>query len=255
MNLLLVLLTLGMPMIATCATSTVVARGSPEERILFDPDRKREIPIGITPPAAKSTCAKTNACPVAFVSPGYGLSHTDYAFLVEPLAMSGYLVVTIQSVLPSDPKLANTGDLIAERTPMWERGADNLAFVKRTLSEELSGYDWGNLALIGHSNGGDISALAATRDPAFAGTLITLDHRRYPLPRSKALKLLSIRGSDFPADPGVLPNQQEATALGYCIVTVANARHNDMQDSGPGWLKATISETIVGFLTKRHCNA
>src|SRR5690606_31768005 len=99
----------------------------------------------------------------------------------------------------------DTGDMIADRSPMWGIGADNLRYVKAVLSERHPAYDWAHLVLVGHSNGGDLSALAVAQTPALASVLVTLDNRRYPLPRSGDIRVLSVRGSDFEADPGVLP--------------------------------------------------
>ena len=76
--------------------------------------------------------------------------------------------------------------------------------MRDTLSRTYTGFDWSHLTLVGHSNGGDISALAVHEWPSLATTLVTLDNRRYPLPRDQ-IRVLSIRGSDFDADAGVLP--------------------------------------------------
>ena len=87
----------------------------------------------------------------------------------------------------------------------------------------------------------------------FAQTLITLDHRRVPLPRSGLPAVLSIRASDFPSDPGVLYTEQEMAPLNVCIVSVANAKHNDMTDLGPDWLKVAISNMLLSFILGQ-CN-
>jgi hypothetical protein len=222
-------------------------------RTLLDHSRDREIPLEIQLPPARFLCTKDKLCPVAFISPGYGLYHTNFSFIAKPLVESGYMVVSIQGVLPSDPKLPNTGNIVVDRTPMWTRAAESLLFVKRTLAPEFNGYDWDDLILIGASNGGDYSALAASQNPHFSGTLITLDNRRYPLPTNKSIKLMSLRGSDFQADAGVLPTQEYIATLGYCIKTIPESKHNDMQDAGPEWLKNSISTAIINFLVNRHC--
>jgi hypothetical protein len=110
------------------------------------------------------------------------------------------------------------------------------------------------LALVGHSNGGDLSALALGESPTLATSLVTLDNRRYPLPRNHSINVLSIRGSDFEADAGVLPTAQEKGA-GTCITTIAGARHNDMNDHGPTELQSKISMLVVQFLKDGRCVA
>lgn len=72
--------------------------------------------------------------------------------------------------------------------------------------------------------------------------LVTLDNRRSPLPRDKAIRVLSIRASDTMADPGVLPSE------GACIVKIDGSRHNDMSDAGSAQLKQTITQALELFL-------
>lgn len=221
----------------------------------MDAARDRTIPVELTFPRAGSPCIATKTCRVAFLSPGYGLSHTDYTFIAEALAESGVLVVAISSMLPGDPKFGNSGDVMADRMPLWRIGAENLAFVKATLQAELPRYDWPHLVLIGHSHGGDFSALALAQEPMLATTLITLDHRRYPLPRTDSMSWLSIRGSDFQADPGVIPAAEERHLPRQCVQTIPDSRHNDMHDGGPPWLKARIVRVLLDYLQHGICHA
>lgn len=222
-----------------------------EARELFDERRNRAVPTEIMLPARDSACTSAHKCKVALLSPGYGLGPGDYRFLAAHLGSLGYMVVSIQSVLPNDPKSPDTGNIIADRTPMWQRGVDNLHFVRRALATEYPQYDWDGLTLVGHSNGGDLSALALSQDPTFAKAIVTLDNRRYPLPRSGGIQVLSIRGSDFPADAGVLPEVRKA---GSCIAAIPESRHNDMNDKGPAWLKSRINHLISEFLLHGRCN-
>lgn len=237
--------------IAVSAGRAGAAELQRHETELFDPARQRRIPLVVQPP--QGDC-RPNACRVAFFSPGYGLGPNDYRFLSDDLSRAGYLVVSIQSVLSDDPRPADTGNVVSDRMPMWTTGAENLAFVKSRLMREYPDYDWSNLLLVGHSNGGDFSALALVRTPGLATSLITLDNRRYPIPRDKAVRVLSIRGSDFPADPGVLPAEEEAAALGQCIVRIPDAKHDEMADHGPGWLKARITRIMGNFLDGNDCD-
>ncbi|KUM55040.1 hypothetical protein AR688_17510 [Rheinheimera sp. EpRS3] len=63
---------------------------------------------------------------------------------------------------------------------------------------------------------------------------------------------MSIRGSDFPADDGVLYTAEELKQFNGCIVQVADSEHNDMTDFGPGWLKNSLSNIIRAFVAG-HC--
>jgi pimeloyl-ACP methyl ester carboxylesterase len=236
----------------------IAAKANPPDRQsleLFDGARGRTIAIELRFPVGREACEPTRPCPVAFISPGYGLSHVEYSFIADALAERGHLAVSIQHDLPSDPALATSGDPMTVRMPAWRRGADTLRFVKTALSQRYPTYDWSQLQLIGHSNGGDLSALALHESPDLASSLITLDSRRHPLPREPSIRLLSIRASDFEADPGVLPTAPEQAATGACIVEIAGSRHNDMHDGGPSWLRTRIVGLIERFLHARPCDA
>lgn len=215
---------------------------------LRDAERSRDVPVYLYEPAG---CHVERPCPVALLSPGYGLPPTAYGFLASPLRDAGWLVVAVQHELPGDAPMPNTGNIQRDRTPAWERGVANLRFVRRALADRLPAYAWQRVVLIGHSNGGDVSSLLATQDAAFASALVTLDHRRVPLAEASAsLRVLSLRGSDFVADPGVLPAQ---AAPGTCLLRLPNARHDDMQDDGPAELKARLRDAVVAFLVRGRC--
>jgi pimeloyl-ACP methyl ester carboxylesterase len=219
---------------------------------LVDGARGRTIPVAIYLPSAKTRCAPARRCPVAVLSGGYGVSHFDYAFLARALTTLGYLVVSIQHDLPTDAALATTGDLVALRTPVWQRGGDNIRFAHAVLAAEYPGFAWDAVLLIGHSNGGDISTWLADDEPGIVAALITLDHRRMPLPRASAPRMLSIRAGDFPADPGVLPTPEEQRLLGLRVVTITGARHDDMNDAGSSRLKRAIVGEVRQFLKSPH---
>ena len=106
------------------------------------------------------------------------------------------------------------------RMPFWRTGVANLLFVRATLKRDYPQYDWDHLTLVGHSHGGDVSALLAQEQPALVTALVTLDNRRYPLPRTASPRVLSIRaGNDIPADPGVIPDAAAQAEVGMQVVT------------------------------------
>jgi len=218
-------------------------------RVVSDPQRQRNIPIQVSLPVNVAACSDDKQCPVVFLSSGYGVAYDKYAFISATLNKAGYLVVAIQHELPGDPPLAVTGHLFTERSENWKRGAETIRFIHNQLRAEFSAYNFNKLTLVGHSNGGDISSWLVTEGAEFVATLITLDHRRVPLPRSRSLSVLSIRGSDFPADEGVLYTEQEKMLFKGCIVQINNSKHNDMTDFGPDWLKSSISNILLAFLS------
>lgn len=223
--------------------------------IINDSERTRSIPTIITEPHQSAVnCTNKNKCPVAFISAGYGIPHGDYSFISELLNENGYLSVSIRHELKTDPPLSVTGDLYKTRLENWQRGVKTLKVVKNRLEKQFSDYDFNNVLLVGHSNGGDISALLANEKATFVKQLVTLDHRRVPLPRSSEIKVLSIRASDFPADPGVLHSTIEKKRYGSCIIKIDDAKHNDMSDSGPSWLKERISNIITNHIKSHKCD-
>jgi hypothetical protein len=54
------------------------------------------IPVDIHAPAHLRDCAHSKPCPVAILSPGYGLSGSDYSFVTDRLNAMGYLVVSLK---------------------------------------------------------------------------------------------------------------------------------------------------------------
>ena len=234
-----------------CLTVSLASISNAE--VIYDETRDRNIPIEITAPQTATSCTKVSKCPVALLSAGYGVSHLKYTFLAQQLNELGYLVVAIGHELPNDPPLSTSGNLFETRSENWRRGAQTLEVVKSMLSKRLAHYDFDNLLLIGHSNGGDISAWLANENKPYVKSLITLDHRRVPLPRNTELKVLSIRASDFPADQGVLPLASEQSNT--CIVKIPDSRHNDISDDGPDWLKDKINLLVRDYLLAQSCSA
>ena len=240
--LLTLLITLSPSIIAKQPVSTI-----------YDQERERSIPFSLNLPNKKSNCTAKNQCPVAIINAGYGISHDKYQFISEQFNQLGYLTIAVGHELPTDPPLSVSGNLYETRSENWQRGANTLKFIRKYFSDSLPNYDFDNLTLIGHSNGGDISAWLANEKVDYINTMITLDHRRVPLPRNKEIKVFSIRASDFPADTGVLYTEEESKELPVCVTTIENAKHNDIHDDGPKWLKGKINLLITQFINQQDC--
>ena len=231
----------------------IFSNGVNAEKI-YDEVRERSIQVDITFPVETYRCSLKLKCPVAFLSAGYGISHSKYTFLSKQLNQLGYLVIAIGHELPSDPALSVSGDLYKTRSENWSRGAKTLDFLKGSMSKRFNKYDFEKLMLIAHSNGGDISAWLGNENKSYIQKIITLDHRRVPLPRNSNYQILSIRASDFPADKGVLPTEMEQEKYGSCIVNIPKAKHNDIADFGPVWLKERINFLINSHLNGLSCS-
>ncbi|MBQ5949896.1 hypothetical protein [Massilia sp. ST3] len=231
-----------------CHIQTAAAAGPSDTIALFDKERARPVPVALYFPASHPDCTPARPCPVALLSPGYGNSHLEYGFLSERLARLGYLVAAIGQEAPGDARLDPQGDMVRQRAEMARRGATTIRFVHGELAQKLRGYDWQRVVLAGHSMGGDSSALLASTDPAGIAAVVTLDNRRAALPRSSAIRVLSLRAADTGADPGVLPDAEERRRYQSCILDLAASRHNDMYDGGPPALKDAIGGAVERFL-------
>lgn len=230
--------------------SATLVKQYPEKSTIYDASRDRTIPIAIYPPKGQKTHNE-----VVIFSHGYnhneGSPYLGYTFLCKHLAKKGYLVISIQHEDPNDALLVKEGDPKVVRRPNWEKGVKNIDVVIDSLSKKFNWPEMQQFILIGHSNGGDMSALYSDKHPSHISKLITLDHRRYPVARVAHPQLLTLRSSDFTADEGVLPDSTEAASLGMEIVQLSDIKHNDMTDEGTSAQKAEILRHIDHFLSKR----
>lgn len=238
----------GLAAVVLVACSTTETLGQ-DSRTLVDTDRNRRIPVVIYRPVATAKCTATTRCPVALLSAGHGMKNGQYAFLANALTRLGYLVVGIQHEQPGDPPLPFSGNLMVLRMPFWKTGVGNLQFVRDTLSREFPDFDWDHLVLVGHSNGGDVSAFFAEQQPQMVSAVVTLDNRRYPLPRTASPRVLSIRaGNDVSADPGVLPDSADQAKYQIRIVTLPEATHEQLTSLGPPATQAKVVAIVTDFL-------
>src|SRR6202795_1929965 len=173
--------------------------------------------------------------PVAILNHGNTDKFTEYSFLANVFAARGYLVVSIQHDLPSDPPLVTkVGSLYVGRLEVYERAEENILFAMSELKKIQPNAEYSHITLVAHSNGGDISMFFAQQHPELVKRVVTLDNLRVPfVTDDKALKILSFRSHDphFQTDPGVLPTDKGAKETGIDIVKT-EAQHTDMSDRG-----------------------
>lgn len=214
--------------------------------VFLDATRNRAIPVELYLPNSLKKAK------VVILSHGYGFNkggdNRAYSYLTEALAASGYLVASIQHELPTDDLLPLTGVPQVVRRPNWERGATNIHFVLGELKKRFPQADYRHVALIGHSNGGDMSVLFAHQYPKLINKVISLDNRRMPFPRTRNPKIYTLRSSDQPADEGVLPTPAEQKKYGITVVQLPNTIHNNMDDSANESQRQEMVAYILGFL-------
>lgn len=203
--------------VRTSGIAVASADFEPDTLTYFDQSRSRKIPVAIYQPKNKKTAHLT---PIIF-SHGWGENkggdYFVYSYLTKLLASKGYFVVSIQHELPGDEMLAMDGNLRVTRMPNWERGARNILFVLNRLKTDFPDLSYNKLAVIGHSNGGDMTALFAHQHPELIHKVITMDNRRMPLPRTAHPKIYTLRSNDYPADEGVLPAEEEKKKYGITV--------------------------------------
>ena len=216
---------------------------------MFDQARQREVPIAVYKPKADKKIVSQK---VIIFSHGYGQNkggdYLAYSYLTEFLASKGFFVLSIQHELPTDSLLPLTGIPQIVRLPFWERGADNILFVINELKRKNPELDFNHITLIGHSNGGDMTALFPQRYPNIINKVITLDNRRVALPRTKNPTIYSLRSSDQPSDKGVLPTDEEIKMLGMKIIKLPNTTHNEMDNNANDEQRKEIQNYILAFL-------
>lgn len=213
---------------------------------LFDKSRNRLIPVALY----HSTQLSKQR--IVIFSHGYGENkggdNLIYSYLTENLASKGYFVASIQHELPSDELIPLTGIPQIVRRPFWDRGADNILFVIQELQKSNPELDFKNITLIGHSNGGDMTALFPQKYPNVVARIITLDNRRMALPRTNYPKVYSLRSSDFPADEGVLPTREEQAKYKIRIIKLNNTKHGEMDNNANTKQRNEINNYIIDFL-------
>ncbi|WP_326983365.1 alpha/beta hydrolase [Chryseobacterium sp. MYb264] len=215
---------------------------------LVDNNRNRKIPVAYFHSKQNKKNSKQQ---VIIFNHGYGQNkggdYLIYSYLTNYLASNGYFVVSIQHELPSDELLPLEGNLQVVRMPFWERGAENISFIITELKKSKPELDYAHLTLIGHSNGADMVALFADKYPQKVYKIIAMDNRRMYLPRTSKPKIYSLRSNDYPADEGVLPNEEEAKKFKMTIQTT-NINHGHMDDKASEEERKTLTGCILKYL-------
>ncbi len=188
--------------------------------------------------------------PVAILNHGNTVKHTEYSFLANIFATRGYVAVSIQHDLPTDPPMVTkAGELYVGRLPQIQRGIANIRFAVDEMKKVQPNADYDHLTIVGHSMGGDISMYFAKMYPDQTKKVVTLDNLRVPFMTDGKFKILSFRSKDpvFKPDPGVIPADEDCEKAGITVVRTG-FQHNDMRDTGPDEAKASIQDMLDKFL-------
>jgi hypothetical protein len=220
----------------------------------YDPARdNRPVPVDIAVRRDKEMQANAGMIklPVAILNHGNTVKNTEYSFLANVFAARGYLSISPQHDLPSDPPMVTkVGELYVGRLPQIQRGVANIHFAIEEMKKVQPNADYTKVTMVGHSMGGDISMYFAKEYPDQVKKVVTLDNLRVPFMTDGKFKILSFRSKDpvFKADPGVIPDEDVCEKSGITVVNTG-FQHNDMRDTGPDNVKSTIQGMLDKFLS------
>ena len=224
-----------------------------EEMTFYDAARNNR-PVAIDIAIRRDKEMQANAglykLPVAILSHGHTVKFTEYSFLANVFAARGYMAISIQHDLPTDPPMVTrVGELYVGRQPQYLRGVANIKFVVEQMRSVQPNADYDDLTLVGHSAGADISMYFAKLYPERTKEVVTLDNLRVPFVTGGRFKILSFRSKDpiFKTDPDVIPSEAVRKKAGIEIIQT-RFRHNDMRDTGPDQARESIQETLDKFI-------
>jgi len=188
--------------------------------------------------------------PVTIINHGNTVKHTEYSFLANVFAARGYLVISPQHDLPTDPPMVTkVGEIYVGRLPQIQRGIANIHFAIAEMKKIQPNADYNRVTMVGHSMGGDITMYFAKQYPDEIKKVVTLDNLRVPFLTEGKFKILSFRSHDtqFKPDAGVVPDAEECEKAGITVVNT-DFQHNDMRDTGPDAAKSSIQTMLDKFL-------
>lgn len=220
---------------------------------LYDTARdNRLVPVDVAVRRDKEMQANAGliTLPVAILNHGNTVKNTEYSFLANIFAARGYLVISPQHDLPSDPPMVTkVGEIYVGRLPQIQRGVANIHFAIEEMKKIQPNADYEKVTMVGHSMGGDISMYFAKQYPDEIKKVVTLDNLRVPFLTDGRFKILSFRSKDtqFKPDPGVVPDEEQCEQAGITVVNTG-FQHNDMRDTGPDAAKTSIQAMLDKFL-------
>jgi hypothetical protein len=245
---------LSLTVLVTVAYFTASKWAISHETISFhDPARdNRLVPVNVAVRRDKEMQANAGmiTLPVAVLNHGNTVKNSEYSFLANVFAARGYLVISPQHDLPTDPPMVTkAGELYVGRLPQILRGVANIQFALQEMKKVQPNADYAKVTMVGHSMGGDISMYFAKQHPDEIKKVVTLDNLRVPFLTEGKFKILSFRSKDnvFKPDPGVVPDAEECEKAGITVVDTGY-QHNDMRDTGPDAAKTSIQSMLDKFL-------
>ena len=245
---------LSLTALITVAYFTVSKWAIRHETLTFNDPARANRPVAVDIAVRRDKELQANAgmitLPVAILNHGNTVKFTEYSFLANLFAARGYIAISIQHDLPTDPPMVTkVGELYVGRQPQYLRGVANIMFAVEEMKKVQPNADYGHLTVVGHSAGADISMYFAKLHPELTKKVVTLDNLRVPFITDGRFKILSFRSKDpvFKTDPGVIPPEAVREKSGIEVVQTG-FQHNDMRDTGPDEAKASIQGMLDKFI-------
>jgi alpha-beta hydrolase superfamily lysophospholipase len=224
------------------------------ETLTFNDPARDNRPVAVDIAVRRDKEMQANAAmiklPVTILNHGNTVKFTEYSFLANVFAARGYIAISIQHDLPTDPPMVTkVGELYVGRQPQYLRGIANIKFAVEEIKKVQPNADYDHLTVVGHSAGADISMYFAKMYPDHIKEVVTLDNLRVPFMTDGRFKILSFRSKDprFKTDPGVVPPKGIREKSGITVVQT-DYQHTDMSDRGPDNVKSTIHAMLDKFL-------
>src|SRR6202795_4008111 len=184
------------------------------ETLTFNDPARDNRPVAVDIAIRRDKEMQANAgmikLPVAILNHGNTVKFTEYSFLANVFAARGYISISIQHDLPTDPPMGTKrGELYVGRQPQYLRGVANIRFAVAEMQKVQPNADYDHLTVVGHSAGADISMYFAKLHPELVKKVVTLDNLRVPFMTDGRFKILSFRSKDpaFKTDPGVITTE------------------------------------------------
>ncbi len=245
---------LSLTALVTVAYFTVSKWAIRHETLTFNDPSRNNRPVAVDIAVRRDKELQANAgmitLPVAILNHGNTVKFTEYSFLANVFAARGYIAISIQHDLPTDPPMVTkVGELYVGRQPQYLRGVANIMFAVEEMKKVQPNADYDRLTVVGHSAGADISMYFAKLHPELTKKVVTLDNLRVPFVTGGRFKILSFRSKDpvFKTDPGVIPPEAVREKSGIEVVQTG-FQHNDMRDTGPDEAKASIQGMLDKFI-------
>src|SRR6202051_2500220 len=229
---------LSLCVLATVAYFTLSKWAIRHETITFYDASRDNRPVAVDIAVRRDKEMQANAgmitLPVAILNHGNTVKFTEYSFLANAFAARGYIAISIQHDLPTDPPMVTkVGELYVGRQPQYLRGVANIKFAVEEMQKVQPNADYDHLTVVGHSAGADISMYFAKLHPEMIKKVVTLDNLRVPFITDGRFKILSFRSKDpvFKTDPGVIPTEEVCEKAGITVVR-PGFQTTDMRDTG-----------------------